>query len=221
MHTPQIGRQSPLGRRERAALAEFPLDTIGPGFVLLRQDTVPESALVLLEGILKLIHRLPDGRSTVVGLRGAGALLGTESVLARRPHLVSVVTVTACRARRIPRRRFAEITGSGGALSSWALGARFAEQECQVRQAAALARLDARERLESHFEFVRTELGVSTAGGEDIPLPLRDWELAQLLAVTPSYLSRLLQEQQAQGRIVRQGRRTASLCACVEPSHLT
>lgn len=213
MHTTRIGTGSPLGRRERAALAEFPLDKMSPGFVLLWQDTVPESAFVLLEGILKLIHRLPDARSTVVALRGAGFLFGAESALARRPHPASVVAVTSCRVRRIPRRRFADVTGSGGALASWFLASRTVEQERQVHEAAALARLDARERLESYFEFVRTELGGTTAAGAVIPLPLRDWELAQLLAITPSYLSRLLQEQQAHGRIVRQTRRSAGLRA--------
>ena len=216
MHMPHIVSPSLLGRRERAALAEFPLDSISPGFVLLWQDDVPESALVLVEGIVKLIHRLPDARSTVVGLRGAGSLFALESVLARRPHPVSIVTVTPCRVRRIARRRLSEVTGAGGGLASWVLLARIAEQERQVREAAALARLDARERLESYFEFVRAEAGNSPDGGTDIPLPLRDWELAQLLAVTPSYLSRLIQEQQANGRIVRQGRRSASLRADAE-----
>jgi len=40
-----------------------------------------------------------------------------------------------------------------------------------------------------------------------IELPLREWELAQLLAITPQYLCTLMQELLEQGRMERRGRR--------------
>ncbi len=212
MEESRTGRRPEASRSARSTLATFPLDTFAAGFVLLRQDEVPENVLVVREGIVKLIHRFSDGRDALVGLRGAGTPLGGESALARRPHPVSVVAVTACRVHRIARRQFAEFTRAGGKLSTWLHDAHLTELEDQVLQAARLARLDARERLETYFDFVRAEHGGSaTSAATEIPLPLRDWELAQLLAVTPSYLSRLFHELQSSGRLIRRGRGPACL----------
>ena len=204
-----------LPRSARSALEEFPLDTFPAGSALFRQDTVPENAFVLRDGIVKLTHRLTDGRTTVVGLRRGGTLLAAESALARKPHPVGVVAVTPGRAYRIARRRLAQVVAGRGALSTWVHAANVAELEGQVLQAARLARLDARERLESYFEFVRASDARADGDVEEIDLPLRDWELAQLLAVTPSYLSRLIQELESHGRVIRRGRGNASLRANV------
>jgi len=212
MEIPQAGTRPELSRSTRSALAQFPLDSFVSGMILVHQDSVPENVLVLRGGIVKLIHRFPDGRGAVVGLRGTGSLLGVEAALARRPHPVSVVAVTDCRVHRIGRRRFSAFMRDGGGLSTWVLGAHMAELERQVLQVARLARFDARERLESYFEFVRAEVGVASPGDHaEFELPLRDWELAQLLAVTPSYLSRLIHELQSNGRLVRRGRGHARL----------
>src|SRR5438067_1184303 len=66
-------------------------------------------------------------------------------------------------------------------------------------------------------ELLRSFLGMigNNARHESGPLelPLRDWQVAQLLGVTRQYLSRLMQELEAGGTLRRSGKRWVLLPA--------
>src|SRR5262245_53436062 len=94
-------RDRPHPRRMPSLRIEgLPLDTLAPGTVVLEQDVVARNVFILRDGIFELVHRLPDGRRTLIGLRGSGTVVGAESALAREPQPVAVVAVTACSATR-------------------------------------------------------------------------------------------------------------------------
>ena len=199
-------RTAAPGLTSRSVLAWSPIDSGAPGTVLFSQGTPARDAFLLLEGLVRLTHRLSDGRASIVGLRGRGALLGVEAAGARRPHPLTAIAVTTCRWQRVSARDWA---GKPRAeAKSWVHAARLEEHERQIVQSAGLARLSARERLEAHLDFVRAELAHgSLRPGAEVELPLRDRELAQLLAITPSYLSRLMRELEREGRLIRSGQR--------------
>jgi len=69
---------------------------------------------------------------------------------------------------------------------------------------ARISCLPAQERLADLLWELAHALALPTSSGEILlRLPLKHWELAQLIAVTPEYLSRLLKNMQREG-IVRQ-----------------
>jgi CRP-like cAMP-binding protein len=207
MRRRRIGSRGPAQvRSPRLSLQGFPLDGFAPGTVIVAQGTRAPDVFVVGDGLVKLTHRRSDGRSTVVGLRARGSLLGVEPALAGRTHPLTATAVTPCRCHRIPSRRFEELLGSNSRLTARVRAAQFEELERNVDQLVGLARLSARERLETCLELMQGELGRESSRGE-VELPLRDWELAQLLAVTPTYLSRLMRELEREGRLVRSGRR--------------
>jgi len=71
---------------------------------------------------------------------------------------------------------------------------------------ARISCLPAQDRLADLFWELAHALEVSTSSGEVLlRLPLKHWELAQLIAVTPEYLSRLLKKMQQDG-VVRQNK---------------
>lgn len=196
---------------------EAPVDTFSPGALVLAQDVVARNVFVLGDGIFELVHQLSDGRRTLVGLRGRGSVVGAESALARQPQPVALVAVTACSAVRIAASRFACLIREQGDFATWVLTARFEELEKQVMQSVSLARFSARERLEAYLDFCAESSRGRSKNRGSVELPLKDRELAQFIAVTPSYLSRLMGEMQKQGRVVREGRRTRYLQSAPAP----
>lgn len=83
-----------------------PPETHPAGTEILRQHAVPERVYLLFDGIAKF-ERVASGRSrATVGLRFPGWFLGAESVIAEEKAPVSVVAVTDCAVRGLPRERF-------------------------------------------------------------------------------------------------------------------
>ena len=74
---------------------------------------------------------------------------------------------------------------------------------------ARLAHLSARDRLEDLLRSYACEMAAVSPGlnGRGVELMLREWELAQLLAITPQYLCRLMHEFEARGQLNRAGTR--------------
>jgi CRP-like cAMP-binding protein len=66
-----------------------------------------------------------------------------------------------------------------------------------------IACLPARQRLEQLLWKIGEQLGESQTTNFKVQLPLKHWEAAQLLAITPTYLSRLLAELESDEIISR------------------
>src|SRR5262249_62068770 len=94
---------------------------------------------------------------------------------------------------RLPSRDFLSRLRDDPALS-WRLH-RAQSQEVyeQAAQVANLGCQDARHRLEQLLDQLRGSVD-GTSGENEVPvrLPMKQWEIAQLIAVTPQYLCQLL-----------------------------
>ena len=188
-----------------ALICEGTLDRVSRGTELLSQGYSASSVVLVLSGLVKLSHVYADGRSAIVGLRVGPCLLGSWPVLLEMAQPLTAVAISACDISRITAQRFGALLKAGGPLS-WRVHLEHAHELLrESTQTAELACLDARERLESFLGLLRLEY----AHGCDAPieLPLRDWEIAQLLAITPQYMSRLMGELESQGRLQRRGSR--------------
>jgi CRP/FNR family cyclic AMP-dependent transcriptional regulator len=175
------------------------------GTELLSQGFAAKSVLLVHSGLIKLLHAYADGRTAIVGLRVGPSLLGSWPVVLRTVQPLTAVAISACDISRISAQRFTSLLKEGGQVS-WRVHLEHAHELLRESiQTAELACLSARERLESFLILLRTEY----VRGGDVPLelPMRDWEIAQLLAITPQYMSRLMSELEGQGRLQRRGHR--------------
>jgi CRP-like cAMP-binding protein len=136
-------------------------------------------------------------------VRQSGTLIGVEAAIAHEPNLASAVTVTECSLKRFPTRQFCEVIRQYPDLS-WHLHQLNASELLEAR--AALLELkshSADRRLKRLLLQVIPELGSTHRHNGSVRLPLRHWEIAQVLGVTPEHLSRLLKRLEKEGFLDR------------------
>lgn len=171
------------------------------GTVLVRQGCEPGDIFFVEDGLAKLVRIAGNGREQILGLRGPGWFLGAAFVMAGRSHPASVVAVTACAVRRLSPEAFLELLADQPGLSWHVHRMHSREVLSQFHHMADLGVKTARQRLERVLR--RLAEAAKPNGGRDVRLfsPLKRWELASLIAVTPEHLSRLLKRLRDDGVI--------------------
>jgi CRP-like cAMP-binding protein len=173
---------------------------------LFPQGQQAKEALYLAEGTCKLVCHRPDGGDVIVGLRGSGQFLGVEAAILGRSHLVSAVTLTECHISRVVAERFRDLVRAIPELS-WQLHQKHSEElYLETGRIGDLGTLSARERLLRFLDSLHRghpQDGV-VANEVRVHVPLKQWEIAQLLAVTPPYLCGLIGELEREGLLRRE-----------------
>jgi CRP/FNR family transcriptional regulator len=144
---------------------------------------------VIETGLVKLVRLTDDGAESILGLRSNGWIIDASSAVLNFPFPFSAVAVTRCTIRRAHRSAFLQLVNSSSALmhdlNSLICREIHAEQEQQIefRNGSAQSRLDR----------LLSELSRLTCSQDPLDgLPLKRFEIAQLLSITPEHLSRLL-----------------------------
>ena len=187
-----------------AVVRGYPVKHYAPGCRIRHQGDADPHVHIVCAGITKLVHCWIDGRSSIIGLRCAPTLLGMESALSLIPPAVAVDAATPCIVCRIPAREFHSRVDGDLELSHEVYAELSREVGRHCDQLAMLSTLSARERLRVCIQSLAQELAAASPGGEPVALPIRDWELAQLLSITPQYMSRLLHECEHEGFLRRE-----------------
>ena len=196
-----FGRED--GRGLASWLSLLPAAQLYPvGTVLVRQGCEPGDIFFIEDGLAKLVRIDGNGREQILGLRGPGWILGAAFVLVGRAHPASVVAVTACALRRLSREAFLELMAEQPALSWHVHLMHSREVLSQFHHMADLGVKTARQRLERVLRRL-VKVTNQNGDGKDVRLlsPLKRWELASLIAVTPEHLSRLLKQLRDDGVI--------------------
>ena len=192
---------------DASPLAEFISATwkavdVPPGAELLRQGESVGGAFLIAVGLAKLSRSNADGRVAIVGLRGRGWLLGFGSIILDAPSLATVTALTRCRVHPVPGGELRACLRSDMRVAFGALEMLSREVHEQLADRADFGMLRASARLE---QLLWSLTAGEPAGGAtrltELDLPLRLGELAQLLSVTPQYLSELLAALRSRGVI--------------------
>jgi CRP-like cAMP-binding protein len=200
--TPQDGKLS--SARDLPSLP--PGQLVSAGVELFAQEVVPSEVTFISEGVVKLVWSEPDGREMIVGLRLPGWFLGSTSALMGCPTPASAITLSRCRLQRIAAQRFVGLVRSDPEFS-WRLHrAHSHEIHDNVKRLTQLASGRSMRRLE---QVLRELVSISNAVAEPatarreirLELPMKHYEIAALIAVTPEHLSRLLHHLESEGRI--------------------
>ena len=182
-----------------------PGSTYPAGVELFREEDTMEEVLYLEHGLVKLQKLYRGGEEIIIGLRSAGWVLAAGSVLLDRPCAATAVTVTPCRVARMNAAMFRQRVKAGGALS-WSVHRMTCEEvHAQLGLVTDLTTVPARQRLEQFLWSLASGLRPSSEGDVRFEVPLRQWEIAQLISVTPPYLCQLLGELCEAGVIARDG----------------
>lgn len=174
------------------------------GTQIYKQGDSADEVLFIGEGLVKLVRLEYDGQEQIVDLRFPGSLIGTAPVIVQKPHLVTAVALSNCWVRRIPAGVFRHLMQSNSRLS-WHLHQLHSRKiSDHVLRLTQLGCLSAQQRLEELLWRLITSLDLAEKNKEvRLQLPLKQQEIAALIAVTPEYLSRLIKRMQQKG-ILRQ-----------------
>jgi CRP/FNR family transcriptional regulator len=157
-------------------------------------------------GLVKLVHVGQDGKELIVGLRSSGKVLGGPSVILGEAYPVSAVTLTPCSLRRIPATVLTQALKTDPVAINYLLKESSREVLDQLSQLIDSG-LPALHRLKKLLvKFAREISETHWPDEARVPLLLKHWEIAQMIAVTPQHLSRLLKDIQDQDSIrIRKG----------------
>lgn len=167
---------------------------------LFRQGFPARGIYCIHSGLVKLVNLTSDGKELIVGLRSSGWILGAPAVIIQKPHQVTAVTLTHCHLHYCPGVDFLRFAKFNVEFSKHLLHLYSSEVYDQERHVVMLGTLTATQRLEQLISQM-----ISSRAQKEMRLkwPLKLEEIAQLIAVQPEYLSRLLKRMEKEGIIQR------------------
>lgn len=171
-----------------------------------RQDTSPKTVFFIERGIVKLTRIDEAGHEIIAGLRRKNWLIGAPSVLLNKYHSFTVTTLTECLLRGISSDGFLNLVRNDEKFYIELTRILSKEIYDHAKILISLGCLPAKKRLKLILHDFIVEMGQSPDSKEQYKLsvPLKFRELAQMIAITPEHLSRLLREMEIEGLIGRE-----------------
>ena len=187
-----------------------------PATEVFKQGTLASVVYIIDFGMVKLTSIGIDGEESIVGLRYSGDLLGIASVILDGEYPVSCITLTSCRLRLMPASIFRQVLETNAHVLLYLLKGCSNEILNQMSQLIDTS-FSAQQRLKHLLaQFLQALDGQVLPQEVRLHLPLKHWELAQLVGITPQHLSRLLKQLQDK-RIIR---REKSAVVIINPEAL-
>lgn len=173
------------------------------GVEVLKQGSLSEYVYYIESGLVKITSLCESGRELITCLRSRGWLLGVTSVILQKPNLVQATTLMYCQLCTIPAATFLDLLATNIQFAAFIQQALGREAYEQIIPMVELGCCSARYRLERFLWELASEFQQPGAQAEVcLRMPLKNWEVAQLLAITPAYLCRLLNQLEEE-RVLR------------------
>jgi CRP-like cAMP-binding protein len=149
-----------------------------------------------------------NGQEILLDLRFAGSLVGSAAAISDKPHPFAAVTVTQCTLTRWRARSFVSLLDTDSSLAARVREILSDDILDHVARISQLTCLPARQRLEQLLWQFCERLGPHESGAlsettSKLQLPLKHYEIAHLLSITPTYLCRLLNTLETEDLISR------------------
>jgi CRP/FNR family transcriptional regulator len=181
-----------------------PSQVYPPATKLFQQGSNAREVYFINCGLVKLTRVEKGGGELIVDLRFPNWLLGAATVLVQKSHPVTAITLLECHLHRIPVETFYELLKTNVPFSLHLHRMHGYEVINHIARVAQLGCLSAQQRLENLLWQLSSALRPNEAPKElHMQLPLKYWEIAQLIAVTPEYLCRLIKKMNSEG-VIRQ-----------------
>jgi len=199
-------------RDERSTIMEWSENIgLGPqqwypgGTELFKQGAPAEYVYFLERGLVKISHMDPSGLEMIISINATkGSLMGASCAVLEK-HFVTATVLTRTQLRHIPSAQFRSQLNRDVNMS-WHIH----QMHCRmlsalIVQRAQMASLSVRQRLEQLLWRLITTMELKRENGEvRLPLPLKYWEIAQLVMVTPEHLSRVVSALEREGLLIKE-----------------
>ena len=172
-----------------------------------RQDTPAVAAYFIEHGIVKMSRIDHSGHEVLAALRRRHWIIGAPAVLLRKQYSFTDTTLTHCTLRCISAEAFMKLVQTDKDFNLQILSMLSKEIFTQGKNTVNLGCLPAVDRLKRLLFDIITEMEQLSNQKREVKfqLPLKQMELAQMIAVTPEHLSRLLKGLEGDGVIRRDG----------------
>lgn len=173
---------------------------------IIRQDASSNAVYFLKSGNVKLTWADQDGHEVIAGLRHQNWLIGAPSVLLGKPYSFSITTLTQCSLRCISAQKFLHLVNTNTDFSLHLMKILSQEIFNHAKTLVTLGCVPVKDRLKYLLYKFISEMSSKKTNDKfiKINLPLKHKEIAQILAVTPEHLSRILKEMETRKEIKRQ-----------------
>lgn len=180
-----------------------------PGAFLYTERDPPKAVFLLRSGAVKLSCEQDSGKELILGFRGVGALLGSASIVTGRPHAHSAVALKPLRALEVPQRAFSQAASNSLPVATLLNRQCSAELHDCLTQRAVTALVPAKTRLLHLLHAAEAWAGSrdEEADAGNSPQLTDRAQLASVLGITATHLSRLLRALEDEGAIARNGRK--------------
>lgn len=218
---------APVRDFERFAIpSSIPISEFSPGRLhragsqLFSQGDPAQSVFRIEGGLVKLIRSHADGRGErIVGLRARGWVLGAAAAIANELYVATAVAVVTCKVARLGAAAFLQRLGSDHSLMTHILGMH-AHEVCSSLTQLGAESISATTRLRQLLVDLASPIRTGDHPHEyRVEIPLRQWELAQLLGVAAPYLSELLSDLETEGALRREGHGVMIIHSDLDPWH--
>jgi CRP/FNR family transcriptional regulator len=167
----------------------------------------PASVVYFIEnGIVKMTHLEPSGHEVIAGLRRRNWIIGATAVLLGKKYSFTATTLVDCRLRHISSKGFLSLIETNPDFSRHIL--KILSQEIYVfgKAFCNISCVPAIDRLKRLLYEIMTESKQPLDLSDKVKIysSLKHKELAQMIAVTPEHLSRLLKRLERDRIIARE-----------------
>jgi len=173
---------------------------------IIQQDTPAREVYFVEYGLVKLSRMDPSGHEVIAGLRRRNWIIAAPAVLLGKKYSFTATTLVDCKIRHISSARFLNLIETNPDFSRHMLRMFSYEIFNYGKTFSNLATLPAIDRLKRLLYELVLEIKQPVGVKDKVKLifPLKHKELAQMVAVTPEHLSRLLKQLARDGIIDRE-----------------
>ena len=177
---------------------------VPPEHVIFTQGEPPHSICLLCSGVVKLTHTNPNGGRVILGTRQKGWILGAVSRLLNLHYEVTAETVTRSRLCLVPSGVFLDAMASDIKFAGWITLMMSLGLRDSLLRISDQSTLSGRQRLEKFLWMAaQAKNGSNFEKSTKIQMSLKSWEVAQLLAISPQHLCRLIKQLEKEGVVER------------------
>jgi CRP-like cAMP-binding protein len=171
--------------------------------VIFKQET-PANAVYLIEhGYVKLVRVAPNGNKVIIGIRRRDWFLGAPAVFLDKSYSFSAITLVPTSVTFILAKDFIDLVGKNEQFSCRIHRQLSQEIFNQMKKVEMMSCMSAQDRLKQFLCDLIDEQKSVGSNLTGFSLPLNNQELAQLIAISPEHLCRVLKEMELNGLIKR------------------
>ena len=178
--------------------------TVPPEHEIYSQGESPHTVCLICAGLVKLTRTESDGNRVIVGLRQRGWMVGAVSILLNARYETTAATITRSKLCFVPSETFQRVMDTSLEFSRWISMILSRGLRSSMLSISDQSCLSGRQRLEKFlWEVVQMQNGIVPQRPIKIQMLLKNWEVAQLLALTPQHLCRLIKQLENEGIVMR------------------